>query len=64
MSHKFDSIVKQKDAVIRLILHELKKENGSIEAMQKDKKLKEFNSQWVLKYVKYARHFAVKKDQR
>lgn len=49
--------------MIRLVLHELKKENGSQEAIKKDKKLKDFEHPWVIKYMKNFRHFADKKNK-
>ena len=43
-----------------LILHEMKKENGSIEAMKTDKKLKDYQNSRVVNYVRLFRRFADK----
>ena len=38
----------------------MKKENGSIEATKKDRKLKDYQNSKVINYVKLFRHFADK----
>lgn len=48
--------------MIRLVLHELKKENGAKEAIEKDKKLKDFEHTWVVNHLKCFRKFADKND--
>ena len=55
---KIERFFKQKDEIIQLVLHELKKENGSVEAVQTDKKLKDYQNSRVINYIKLFRHFA------
>lgn len=55
-----DKMRKKKDDMITLILKEMQKENGCKEAIQKDKKLKDYENSKVISYVRYFRHFADK----
>ena len=57
---RYDYLLRQRDLIIRLILYELRRENGSVDAIKRDKKLKDFKNAWVVKYLKIFRHFAVK----
>ena len=54
--------MKQKDDFIKLILYELKKENGSVEATKMKKDLKKYENSKLANYAKYFRLFAVNKN--
>ena len=58
-----EKMIKKKDDIITLILHEMSKENGCKEAIEKDKKLKDYENSKVISYVRYFRHFSVKNSK-
>ena len=62
MQKKVNRFIKQKDDFITLILHEMKKENGCVEATKKQEKLKKYQNSKLINYVKYFRLFADNKS--
>ena len=55
---KYKSFNEQKNAIILLILCEMKNENGATEALASDPRVSKFNSDWSLKYIRLFRAFS------
>jgi hypothetical protein len=61
MFRKVRKLLKQKDDVVKLILLEMKEDNGSVRAIKADENLRDYDNAKLLGYVKFFGRFGSQK---